>query len=125
MNMEESKDEILPRLSEPSEQSIKRNYIKLRKSKGSKKKQLDSCVVCLEDLEPCKRVVIDSCKHEYCYQCIKKWTSESSNECPLCKLRITNITYQNQNGDTITEPVEDRNQDGSNTRCSVCDERIN
>ena len=36
------------------------------------------------------------CHHAYCFTCIRRWTCEESNECPLCKVSgeaIEKVTY--------------------------------
>jgi len=53
------------------------------------KKVLDDCAICLDKISV--RGVLDSCQHDFCYDCIYKW-SASSNTCPLCKNRFNSIS---------------------------------
>jgi predicted amidophosphoribosyltransferase len=39
---------------------------------------------------------LDSCKHEFCKICIKKW-SKLENTCPICKKRFNQILTLNNN----------------------------
>jgi hypothetical protein len=49
---------------------------------------LFECSVCYEHIK--EQGVIDCCNHEFCFQCISKW-SKDSNECPICKQRFNTI----------------------------------
>ncbi|KAL0479298.1 hypothetical protein AKO1_008103 [Acrasis kona] len=47
------------------------------------------CSVCYEEIK--KKGIIDSCSHIFCFDCIFKWSS-SSSECPVCKQKFKSIT---------------------------------
>ena len=47
-----------------------------------KKKVKDNCGICLEKINNNTRL---PCKHEYCYDCIKRWTEMNKRTCPLCR----------------------------------------
>jgi len=49
----------------------------------------EECAICLDSIRV--QGIIDSCKHDFCYDCILKWSS-SSNTCPLCKKRFHSVT---------------------------------
>ena len=51
------------------------------------------CTICLENINnPAK---LDTCGHEFCTNCIKHWSTLSS-ECPLCKLNFHNIIFYDE-----------------------------
>jgi hypothetical protein len=52
------------------------------------------CAICMEESKLNSN--IDSCKHEFCKICIKKW-SKSENTCPICKKRFKQILTINNN----------------------------
>lgn len=75
------------------------------KSKKNKKRKISinnnivmNCGICFEDLKT--QGEIDSCNHNFCFDCIKKW-SDSSNTCPVCRKRFSNIKFfeVNEKGD--------------------------
>jgi len=43
----------------------------------------------MEELGRNKKATVACCQHFYCYACIKKWTDEGANTCPVCKKKIT------------------------------------
>jgi hypothetical protein len=48
------------------------------------------CSVCLEDIK--NRCVTNSCRHEFCFKCLKKWSKEK-NYCPLCRTVYSQIIH--------------------------------
>jgi hypothetical protein len=50
--------------------------------------ELPECCVCLDEIEDRGRV--DSCPHDLCFPCVKKWC-DVTNLCPMCKRTITRI----------------------------------
>lgn len=48
-----------------------------------------TCSICLE--EPHYISNIDPCKHQFCFDCITRW-SKVANTCPLCQVRFAKIT---------------------------------
>ena len=44
---------------------------------------------------------INGCNHEFCFQCIDKW-SETKLECPMCRAKFTTI----ESGDMIFDCPE-------------------
>jgi hypothetical protein len=53
------------------------------------------------------RTSLNGCPHSYCYECIKKWTEDRSNTCPLCKRLILTLSYAKDNV-IVSEPVSDK-----------------
>lgn len=48
-----------------------------------KHESLDTiCVICLN--EATNKINLDCCKHEFCFECIKKWRKIKST-CPVCR----------------------------------------
>jgi hypothetical protein len=48
----------------------------------------DECAICLGTVE--KPGKIDSCIHEFCFDCILKW-SNVTNKCPICAKKFKSI----------------------------------
>ena len=48
----------------------------------------DECAICLGTVE--KAGKIDSCIHEFCFECILKW-SKVTNKCPICTKKFKSI----------------------------------
>ena len=60
------------------------------------------CPICLENI---KYATVGSCMHHFCYFCLIKHC-KSSNECPICKIKIHEIKLDREfdtliNGDTL------------------------
>ena len=51
---------------------------------------LDICAICLDQIK--YKSKINSCRHKFCFDCIKKW-AEISNKCPLCKKTFNDIIF--------------------------------
>jgi hypothetical protein len=49
-----------------------------------------TCSICMDNL--INKAVANKCSHEFCKDCIEKWTKLASS-CPLCKETIEKITY--------------------------------
>jgi len=47
------------------------------------------CGICLDTVK--LQGVLNSCSHSFCMVCIKEW-SKTSNTCPFCKVRFTQLT---------------------------------
>ncbi len=67
------------------------------------------CSVCLEDIQ--NRCVTNSCRHEFCFKCLKKWSKEK-NYCPLCRAVYSQIIHNIKNDEEFdvfevgTDPLE-------------------
>ena len=51
-------------------------------SKRKEKKELTTCVICMDDVDVLTATKLDACSHQYCHPCIKKWVDEVENTCP-------------------------------------------
>jgi ribosomal protein L34E len=55
-----------------------------------------SCGICLDEISI--QGVLSSCKHEFCYHCISKWSEvthkQIENRCPICKVRFQTLTSE-------------------------------
>lgn len=49
----------------------------------------EGCIICLETIKV--RGEIDSCPHQFCFDCILKW-SKVTNTCPVCKRNFLKVT---------------------------------
>lgn len=72
-----------------------------------------SCCICMCDPDEGELSTIDSCDHNFCFECIEKW-SERENTCPLCKIRFNRITRvdktKKKKGQKGTKKVKQRDQ---------------
>ena len=47
---------------------------------------LSNCCICMEN----KKLNVQlKCNHTFCKMCIKKWLTEESNVCPICRTEVT------------------------------------
>eukprot|EP00545_Synedropsis_sp_CCMP1620_P004939 CAMPEP_0119004258 /NCGR_PEP_ID=MMETSP1176-20130426/1042_1 /TAXON_ID=265551 /ORGANISM="Synedropsis recta cf, Strain CCMP1620" /LENGTH=460 /DNA_ID=CAMNT_0006955943 /DNA_START=661 /DNA_END=2043 /DNA_ORIENTATION=+ len=70
-----------------------------------------SCCICMCDPDDGELATIDGCDHEFCFNCIEKW-SERENTCPLCKVRFQRINREGdkRKGQKGTKKVKQRDQ---------------
>jgi hypothetical protein len=69
------------------------------------------CNICLETYENDSIVsIMSTCSCVYHNHCIKKWLSEESNKCPICRVEINNgirkdlLNLENNNNNIYTHP---------------------
>jgi len=83
----------------------------------SEANELDECTICLDSIQI--QGVLDCCQHDFCYDCIIKWSS-NSNTCPLCKKRFHNVTKKQvelkKNSITTLKRVSDSTARGPNKK---------
>lgn len=48
----------------------------------------NECTICTEKFKPCSQNIVLDCKHNFHKNCIKKWVTEESATCPICKQDI-------------------------------------
>ena len=53
--------------------------------KLEKCKDISNCSICFENMNDNIKL---NCNHIYCENCIKKWLTEKSNTCPICRTEI-------------------------------------
>jgi hypothetical protein len=73
---------------------------------------LDSCCICMCDVEPEDLAGINGCEHKFCFGCIEKW-GERENSCPLCKNRfnkIDRVHKKRKKGHKNSKKVKQRDQ---------------
>lgn len=56
---------------------------------GSKIEKNKKCPICIRKFIKKSKVTILDCKHIYHTKCISKWLLKNSNECPMCKRKVT------------------------------------
>jgi hypothetical protein len=64
--------------------------VDVEEEKQSSPDGITSCCICMCDPDPEDQALINGCDHQFCFECIEKW-SERENSCPLCKIRFTKI----------------------------------
>lgn len=57
-----------------------------------------TCVICFTQPEASKLASLNSCSHQFCFECIKEWATKSANTCPLCKAKFVKISYKDEAG---------------------------
>jgi len=70
----------------------KKEGVTVLSSSEAKQEEPMECSICYEKVE--EQGLLDSCKHEFCLECISKW-AKTSNACPICKQRYSLITSKN------------------------------
>jgi hypothetical protein len=74
----------------------------------------DSCAICFENLNEKTKAKLDGCSHEFCFDCIKKWATEKSNKCPMCKTRFTELHSKDEKtGEKIVTKIDQKDLDDS------------
>jgi hypothetical protein len=53
-------------------------------------KEKPICTICLDEIK--HKALIEKCNHEFCYDCLNKWSDKSSS-CPLCKKDYDKFAY--------------------------------
>ena len=87
------------RISEPTMASFQGGGGLKRKAESDdvnpskKSKPAVTCSICWNEVT--ERGTIDSCDHQFCYECIKTWSKES-NTCPCCRTRFNTIQKGDQ-----------------------------
>ena len=52
---------------------------------NTQQKPYDTCAICNEKFTLNSSNIVFKCKHNFHKKCIKKWITEESNKCPICK----------------------------------------
>ena len=55
-----------------------------------------SCPVCYEDFQK-KNTIKTECGHCFCFDCVKKFTKNSNNKCPMCRGKISKLDIYMEN----------------------------
>ena len=88
---------------------------------------METCCICLEDIDFSCEAVLDSCKHKYCHPCIQRWVKDMENSCPQCKIKIRKISFRDVLGRLQSEEVIDKVQEVDNFEdmyCAGCNTRV-
>lgn len=72
---------------------------------AKKSKPAVTCSICLNEVA--ERGTLDSCDHQFCYECIKTWSKES-NTCPCCRTRFNTIQKGDQTERVPTTDIPTR-----------------
>ncbi|XP_054160012.1 uncharacterized protein LOC128958221 [Oppia nitens] len=68
------------------------------------KKYPKSCLICLKVMT--NRSLTDTCLHQFCYECLRKWSSDGNCLCPVCRQNYKNIIHNIVSADQYDrEPV--------------------
>lgn len=60
-------------------------------TKSGAASEVKTCCICLTEVK--NRALTDTCRHEFCFDCIRVW-SEEHNRCPICRQTYSNIIHQ-------------------------------
>ena len=72
---------------------------------AKKSKPAVTCSICWNEVT--ERGTIDSCDHQFCYECIQRWSKES-NTCPCCRTRFNTIQKGDQTERVPTTDIPTR-----------------
>lgn len=73
---------------------------------------VETCCICMCEVEPSELAIINSCEHKFCFDCIDQW-SQRENKCPLCKSRfnkIERVHKRRKKGTKNSKRVKQRDQ---------------
>lgn len=70
---------------------------------------MEYCGVCFEEVKGGERGII-ACGHCFCFDCITRW-AQASNTCPLCKVRIREISRPDEKASVTIRQDRDREID--------------
>ena len=91
----------------------------------SKKKQQQTCAICLEDIPIEKEVRLDCCEHRYCGQCITTWVETQASTCPQCKEKVHTLIAKDVLGRDVETSVEEKILEADiGFDCTKCNQRI-
>jgi len=65
-----------------------------------------TCGICLENIPPNKRGVLDCCQHAFCEECITKQFQYNAR-CPLCRREFLRVNGQLQHKSQMFRPSVD------------------
>lgn len=68
--------------------------------------RLDSCPICMEDVEMCNAALVRPCRHLYCAVCIQTHIQHGASACPLCRGPLSRRNV-------CVPPLEQSNSNGS------------
>ena len=89
--------------------------------KMTPKKQLETCCICLEDIQLDCEAILDACPHKYCHPCIKQWVQDMENSCLQCKKKIYKISYRDILGRMQSQEILDKVQEVDNFEDMYCE----
>jgi hypothetical protein len=128
---EEKKEEEKKEESKVPFNSNKRSSIGIRGTQSQisskrKSKKLERCIICMEEMTGKKKSKLNSCNHEFCFDCINKWATEKSNKCPVCKTRFTEIHCKDEKtNQPVVTKIDHKDlgdsESESNPACVICD----
>ena len=76
-----------------------RQQLQLLTSMPSKSK----CPICMCNISLLANT--NKCKHDFCKECLMKWSKESANVCPICKIRFNKVIIH-LNNQKVEIPVK-------------------
>lgn len=118
--------------SEEKENNNNTHKKKLKKVTDNKELKISldtTCSICLEEIKDLANP--NNCNHDFCRECLIKWSKNCSNTCPLCKKPFHKI-YIYENNKRIEIPVEKKKlkvkqeyEEGPSDVCYECGKRNN
>ena len=108
----------------------KRKRKKLKKHIDNKELLLSStaqCSICLNTISTLASP--NTCNHDFCKECLIKWTTECTNQCPLCKKEFFSvISYEHNKRNVIhvkRKRIEVKDYAMPEDKCYVCNSAKN
>lgn len=103
---------------------------RLKKNINNKELSLSSnaqCAICLNTISTLASP--NSCNHDFCKECLIKWTTECTNQCPLCKKEFFSvISYEHNKRNEIQvkrKRIEVKDYAVPEDKCYVCNSAKN
>ena len=103
---------------------------RLKKNINNKELSLSSnaqCAICLNTISTLASP--NSCNHDFCKECLIKWTTECTNQCPLCKKEFFSvISYEHNKRNEIhvkRKRIEVKDYAVPEDKCYVCNSAKN
>ncbi len=59
------------------------------KTDKDKEYHQDTCVICTEKFKSNNKIPTLKCKHDFHWNCLKKWSTKTSKTCPSCRTEIS------------------------------------
>lgn len=126
------KNSISSQNSAEKENSSTLHKKKLKKVTDNKELKISldtTCSICLEEIKDLANP--NNCNHDFCRECLIKWSKNCSNTCPLCKKPFHKI-FIYENNKRIEIPVERKKlkvnqeyEEGPSEVCYECGKRNN
>lgn len=116
-NVNSNHDNVITEQLLYEQSHINNNNIKeeVKKEEEVKDEKKDRCVICLNEFDDKKNLVIMECGHKFHFNCTIKYIknkiyTKKKLECPMCRAKCTEQINEEENNTVIFENANDRNR---------------